>query len=292
MVIGRFAPTPSGGLHFGSLVAALASFLHARLQGGRWLVRMEDVDAPRCEKGADALILRQLEWYGLHWDGEVLYQSTRHEAYRAARDALLDKGLAYVCRCSRAQVRDRAIRFGSEGAIYPGTCRGLGLQLGQGLAVRLDTQRVQGPSAVHFVDALHGMIEHDVAADFGDFVLWRVEDMAAYHLAVVVDDAYQEITEVVRGSDLLDSTPRQILLQKALGLPTPHYAHVPLALAANGQKLSKQNRAPCLPIKTVAEDVWDALVFLGMAPPVELFGAKPLELLAWALSQHAWVGDV
>ncbi len=285
MVIGRFAPTPSGGLHFGSLVAALASFLSARRQSGRWLVRMEDVDAPRCVPGADGQILRQLELYGLHWDGEVVYQSQRSEAYRAARDALLEGGLAYACQCSRVQVRTAAIHFGSEGAIYPGTCRGLGLHAEVGLAVRLDAQRVQGTDSVRFVDGLHGVIEHDVAADLGDFVLWRVEDFAAYHLAVVVDDAWQGVTEVVRGSDLLDSTPRQILLQRALGLPTPSYAHVPLALAANGQKLSKQNLAPCLPIKSPGEDVWDALVFLGEKPPLDLCGAKPTEQLHWALSQ-------
>ncbi len=285
MVIGRFAPTPSGGLHFGSLIAALASFLHARRQGGRWLVRMEDVDAPRCVPGADALILRQLALYGLHWDGEVVYQSQRAEAYRAARDALLDKGLAYACRCSRVQVRAAATHFGSEGAIYPGTCRGLGLRAEAGLAVRLDTQRVQGVGSVRFVDGLHGAIEHDVAADLGDFVLWRVEDCAAYHLAVVVDDAWQGVTEVVRGSDLLDSTPRQILLQRALGLPAPRYAHVPLALGGNGQKLSKQNLAPVLPIKSPGEDVWDALAFLGERPPLELRGAMPQEQLHWALSR-------
>jgi len=284
MVIGRFAPTPSGGLHFGSLVAALASFLHARRQGGRWLVRMEDVDAPRCVPGADGLILRQLELYGLHWDGEVVYQSQRAEAYRAALNGLLEGGLAYACRCSRVQVRAAATHFGSEGAIYPGTCRRLGLRAEAGLAVRLDTQQVQGLDSVSFVDGLHGVIEHDVAADLGDFVLWRVEDFAAYHLAVVVDDAWQGVTEVVRGSDLLDSTPRQILLQRALGLLAPSYVHVPLALAANGQKLSKQNLAACLPIKSPGEDVWNALVFLGERPPLDLCSAKPEELLHWALS--------
>lgn len=283
MVVGRFAPTPSGGLHFGSLVAALASFLSARRQSGRWLVRMEDVDAPRCVPGADGLILRQLELYGLHWDGTVVYQSQRAEAYRAARDTLLNAGLAYACRCSRVQVRAAASHFGSEGAIYPGTCRVLGLRAEAGLAVRLETKPVQGADSVRFVDGLHGEIEHDVAADLGDFVLWRVEDFAAYHLAVVVDDTWQGVTDVVRGSDLLDSTPRQILLQRALGLPTPRYAHVPLALAGNGQKLSKQNLAPVLPIKSPSEDMWDALTFLGEEPPLELHGAEPEELLAWAL---------
>ena len=284
-VVGRFAPTPSGGLHFGSLVAALASYLHARRQGGRWLVRMEDVDTPRCEPGADALILRQLEQCGLHWDGEVLYQSTRAEAYRAARDALLQTGLAYACRCSRTQIRRVATRWNSEGAIYPGSCRGLGLPAAPGMTVRLNVAAAQAGQSIRFVDGLRGALEADAAQAWGDFVLWRVEDMAAYHLAVVVDDAWQGVTEVVRGADLLDSTPRQILLQKVLGVPTPHYSHVALALAANGQKLSKQNRAPCLPIKTAAEDVWDALVFLGELPPVELCGAAPEELLAWALEK-------
>jgi glutamyl-Q tRNA(Asp) synthetase len=288
MVIGRFAPTPSGGLHFGSLVAALASFLHVRRQiggqGGRWLVRMEDVDAPRCVPGTDGLILRQLEMYGLHWDGEVVYQSQRAEAYRAARDALLEEGLAYACRCSRVQVRAAATHLGTEGPVYPGTCRDLGLKAAVGLAVRLDTQRVQGERPPRFVDGQHGVVEYDVATDLGDFVLWRVEDFAAYHLAVVADDAWQGVTDVVRGSDLLDSTPRQILLQQALGLPTPRYAHVPLALAANGQKLSKQNLAPVLPVTSPALDMWNALLFLGYSPPLALRGAEPGELLAWALS--------
>ncbi len=285
MVIGRFAPTPSGGLHFGSLVAALASFLSVRRQGGRWLVRMEDVDTPRCEPGADALILRQLEQYALHWDGEVLFQSTRAEAYRAARDVLMQAGLAYACACSRSQIRTQATHWNSEGAIYPGTCRSLGLSAAKPLAVRMDTAKVQAGSIIEFMDGALGAQACDVAQDFGDFVLWRVEDMAAYHLAVVVDDAWQGVTEVVRGSDLLDSTPRQILLQRALGLPTPRYAHVPLALAANGQKLSKQNLAPCLPIKSPSEDLWDALVFLGERPPMDLHGASPAELLAWALEK-------
>jgi glutamyl-Q tRNA(Asp) synthetase len=245
---------------------------------------MEDVDAPRCVPGADGLILRQLELYGLHWDGEVVYQSQRAEAYRAARDALLGAGLAYACRCSRVQVRAAATHFGSEGAIYAGTCRGLGLLGRAGLAVRLDTRQVQGLDSVSFVDGLHDVIEHDVAADLGDFVLWRVEDFAAYHLAVVVDDAWQGVTEVVRGSDLLHSTPRQLLLQRALGLPTPSYAHVPLALAGNGQKLSKQNLAPVLPIKSPGEDLWDALVFLGEKPPLEWRREEPKALLDWALA--------
>ena len=285
MVIGRFAPTPSGGLHFGSLVAALASFLSARRQGGRWLVRMEDVDTPRCEPGADALILRQLEQYALHWDGEVLFQSTRAEAYRAARDALMQAGLAYVCACSRSQIRAAAARWNNEGAVYPGTCRTRGGRMEKGQAVRLDAAAVQMGQAIAFNDDARGAFISDIAQDWGDFVLWRVEDMAAYHLAVVVDDDWQGVTEVVRGSDLLDSTPRQILLQRALGLPTPRYAHVPLALAANGQKLSKQNHAPCLPIKSPSEDLWDALVFLGERPPMDLHGASPVELLAWALEK-------
>jgi len=247
---------------------------------------MEDVDRPRCEPGADALILRQLELYGLHWDGEVLYQSTRAVAYRAARDALLQTGLAYACRCSRTQIRSVATRWNSEGAIYPGSCRGLGLPAAPGMAVRLDVVAAQAGQSMQFVYGAFGELNVDVAQAWGDFVLWRVEDMAAYHLAVVVDDAWQGVTEVVRGADLLDSTPRQILLQRVLGLPTPHYSHVALALAANGQKLSKQNRAPCLPIKTASEDVWDALVFLGEQPPVELRGAVPEGLLAWALEKN------
>lgn len=284
-VIGRFAPTPSGALHFGSLVAALASFLSAKRQGGQWLVRMEDVDRLRCIPGADARILRQLEMYGLHWDGAVLYQSTRSEAYRAARDWLLREDLAYACTCSRTQIRAQATRFNAEGAIYPGTCRTQRKSWHTGGAVRLDVAAVQGGAVVGVQDRLCGTHVWDVVEAFGDFVLWRADDLAAYHLAVVVDDAAQGVTEVVRGADLLDSTPRHLVLQRALGLPMPIYAHVPLALAANGQKLSKQNLAPELPLTSPELDLWDALVFLGEAPPKELYGAPVATLLAWALAR-------
>lgn len=276
---GRFAPTPSGPLHFGSLIAALASYLDARANGGHWLVRIEDLDPPRCMPGASDTILRQLEAHGLEWDGEVIYQSTRTEAYREALEQLRRNDLTYPCTCSRSEIRAVAERMGSEGPIYPGTCRTRHLKPGPPHAMRLDTLG----AAVDFKDRVCGPIRQDIAHELGDFVIWRVEDIAAYHLAAVVDDAWQGITDVVRGADLLDSTPRQILLQRLLGLPEPRYMHLPLALAANGQKLSKQNLAPPLSLDTSARQLAHALRFLGQSIPDELTESTPQEILPWAI---------
>ncbi|MEW6766330.1 MAG: tRNA glutamyl-Q(34) synthetase GluQRS [Pseudomonadota bacterium] len=280
MYIGRFAPTPSGPLHLGSLIAALGSFLDARAQGGRWLVRIEDIDPPRCMPGAADTILRQLEAYGLYGDGEVVYQSRRTEAYREALEQLRALGLAYPCTCSRSEIRSRAKRFGAEGPIYPGTCRLLPGKAGQQQALRLDTRTAD----IRFEDRARGRIRQDIEAEIGDFVIWRVEDLASYHLAVVVDDAWQGITDIVRGADLLDSTPRQILLQQLLGLPQPRYMHLPLALAENGQKLSKQNLAPPLPLETPTADLLHALRFLGQPLDEGMSGASPVEVLEWAIA--------
>lgn len=278
MYTGRFAPTPSGPLHFGSLIAALASWLDARAQGGRWLVRIEDLDSPRCMPGAADTILRQLEAHGLTWDGEIVYQSTRTEAYREALKTLRRLGLAYPCSCSRTRIRAQATRMGVDGPIYPGTCRMHPPLADHPHAVRLDTRG----ALIEFSDRLFGTIQQDIGNALGDFVIWRVEDIASYHLAVVVDDAWQGVTDVVRGADLLDSSPRQIWLQRLLGLPTPRYLHLPLALAANGQKLSKQNLAPALALKTAAAQLTCALLFLGQAPEPGLAQARPEEILAWA----------
>jgi len=231
---GRFAPSPTGPLHFGSLVAAVASFADARAAGGAWLVRVEDLDQPREVPGAARQILDTLAAFGLHWDGEVVYQSSRSEAYEAALTRLAEADLTYPCGCSRAQVAI-AGHSGAEGPIYPGTCRG-GVREGQ--AARSLRLRTEGPR-IDFTDRVQGMQHQDVAQSVGDFVVRRADGIHAYHLAVVLDDAWQGITQVVRGADLLASTPRQILLQRALALPTPTYAHVPLALAPNGRKLSK-----------------------------------------------------
>ncbi|MBV9192437.1 MAG: tRNA glutamyl-Q(34) synthetase GluQRS [Betaproteobacteria bacterium] len=254
MYIGRFAPSPTGPLHFGSLVAAVASFLDARTAKGRWLVRIEDLDEPRCVPGAADDILRTLERLGLAWDGEVVYQSKRHSLYGDALRRL--QGRTYWCTCSRREVADSSLGLATDGAhIYPGTCRGAGLQTGRALRVRTAADEIC------FDDRVQGkrcqVLQHDV----GDFVLHRADGMYTYQLAVVVDDAAQCITDVVRGADLLDSTPRQIHLQRSLGLPTPRYLHVPAAVNAKGEKLSKQTGAHA--IAPTWATVRQALDFLG-----------------------------
>ena len=284
--IGRFAPTPSGYLHFGSLVAALASYLDARAVGGRWLVRMEDLDRPRCEPGAADTILRQLEAYGLIWDGDVLVQSRRDGAYAAALETLQTQGAVYPCACTRSQLVD-APRSHEGEIIYPGTCRN-GLPVGA--AAR--SWRVRVPDvSTRFHDRIHGELQQNLAREVGDFVVKRADGLFAYQLAVVVDDAFQGITHIVRGADLLWNTPRQIYLQTLLGLPTPTYAHVPLITNAAGQKLSKQTLAPALLERGRGAVLTQALAVLGHPPPGELTAAGPAELLAWA-SAHWHIKNV
>ena len=235
---GRFAPSPSGPLHFGSLVAALASWLDARHARGEWLVRIEDVDETRTMPGAADEILRTLESFGLHWDGAVQWQSRRKAMYEEALDRLRGAGLAYRCRCSRKEIADSGLR-GIEGAVYPGTCRNL--QLGTDVA---RAERFIVPAGkVEIEDRLQGTLVQDVAQDVGDFVLKRRDRLHGYQLAVVVDDAAMEITEVVRGEDLLKSTGRQLLLYKALGLATPSFYHCPLVNDAMGNRLAKRHDA-------------------------------------------------
>jgi glutamyl-Q tRNA(Asp) synthetase len=254
MYVGRFAPSPTGPLHFGSLVAALASWLDARAAGGRWLVRIEDLDAPRAQPGAAEHILATLQALGLRWDGEVTYQSRRSALYDRALRALGPH--AYWCGCSRREVADSSLGLAGDGArIYPGTCRA-GLAAGKaGRALRLRTTS----EAIRFTDRVQGPQEQVLERDVGDFVLRR-PDGYAYQLAVVVDDAEQAVTDVVRGADLLDSTARQIYLQRLLRLPAPRYLHVPAAVNAAGEKLSKQTGAPPIQGK---ESVRAALRFLG-----------------------------
>ena len=275
--IGRFAPSPTGPLHFGSLVAAVASWLDARAAGGHWWVRMEDLDRPRCNVEAADTILRQLDAYGLVWDGAVMVQSKRDEAYAAALSTLQAQGAVFPCACTRSQLA--AAPHNVEGEIiYPGTCRN-GLPPGStGRAWRV---RV-ADGAVRFVDRIYGALQQNLAREVGDFVVRRADGLFAYQLAVVVDDAAQGITHVVRGADLLWNTPRQIYLQSLLGLSTPTYAHVPLITNAAGQKLSKQTLAPALPDAGRGVLVAQALAVLGQVPPAELAGAAPAELLQWA----------
>jgi glutamyl-Q tRNA(Asp) synthetase len=278
--IGRFAPSPTGPLHVGSLVAALASFLDARAAGGRWLVRMEDLDRPRCDPAAADTILRQLEAYGLAWDSVVLAQSQRDDAYAAALDALRAQGAMFPCSCTRSQLA-QAPRNAEGETVYPGTCRLHALPRVAVHAWRVRVEQVR----IHFFDRIHGALQQDLATEVGDFVVRRADGLFAYQLAVVVDDAFQGVTHIVRGADLLWNTPRQIYLQRLLGLPTPAYAHVPLVTNAAGQKLSKQTLAPALPERGRRAVLAQALAALGHPPPPDMVGAGPDELLAWAIAQ-------
>ena len=275
---GRFAPSPTGPLHFGSLVAALGSYLEARTRNGVWLVRIEDIDPPRVDPAATGKILRALEACGMHWDGAIAYQSSRTDAYHAAVHALRQRGMVYPCACSRREVTDSALA-GIEGPVYPGSCRA-GMprdRKARALRIRTDGARVE------FVDCLQGMIAHDLAACAGDFVVYRADRVYAYQLAVVVDDAEQGITDIVRGADLLDSTPRQIHLQRLLGLPQPRYLHLPVAVDRSGEKLSKQTRAAPIDCARPAAALVDALRFLEQDPPERLRAAGAHDVLAWAL---------
>lgn len=275
---GRFAPSPTGPLHFGSLVTALGSYLQAKSQGGEWLVRMEDLDPPREMAGAADAILRTLEAYQLHWDGAVLYQSHRQAAYAHALEQLRRAQHTFPCGCTRKSIAEASKQVGSP--VYPGTCRN-GLPAGsqaRATRVRVDKQTMT------FTDLLQGTQETALQHAVGDFVIQRADGLYAYHLAVVVDDAMQGISEIMRGADLLEATPPQLYLQQLLGLPRPHYAHLPIALNSAGEKLSKQTYAqaidPAQPGPTLAR----ALAFLGHAPGPDVDRENPQQLLAWALA--------
>jgi glutamyl-Q tRNA(Asp) synthetase len=260
--VGRFAPSPTGPLHFGSLVAAVASWLDARATAGQWLVRIEDVDTTRTVPGAADEILRTLEALGLTWDREVVWQSRRTHLYEHALERLRAGGHTYCCRCTRREIADSGL-VGVEGAIYPGTCRHLGIAPQAGVAERM----AASDQPVTFLDRARGAVTQDVARDIGDFVVKRRDGLHAYQLAVVVDDAEQGVTDVVRGADLLWSTPRQILLQRALGYPTPRYLHFPVVTDAAGEKLSKQTGAPAIDPAEGPRLLRQALRFLGQDPP-------------------------
>ncbi len=276
---GRFAPSPTGPLHFGSLVAAVGSYLEAKRHGGAWLVRMENLDPPREQPGGADAILRTLEACGMGWDGELVYQSRRTEAYRAALARLQAQDLVYPCACSRKEIADSALH--ADGAlIYPGTCRN---GIAPGRAPRATRVRVDD-EPIEFQDAVQGKIRQNLAAEVGDFVLRRADGLYAYQLAVVVDDAEQGITDVVRGADLLDSTPRQIYLQRLLGLGTPRYLHLPAAVNAAGEKLSKQTRAAPVDERDPVPVLAQVMDFLGQAPPAQLRRAPLAEFWRWALA--------
>jgi glutamyl-Q tRNA(Asp) synthetase len=316
---GRFAPSPTGPLHFGSLVAAVGSYLDAKHHQGKWLVRIEDLDIPRTVKGAADEILSTLEACGLHWDEEIIFQSQRTAAYEAAFHRLKEAGAVYPCCCTRKEIADSALH-GIDGQIYPGTCRN-GIPAGrEGRAwrVRTDIQQPVRPEldgtishsarlpnnasqaagyvegytgfdklspngAVIFDDALQGRITQYLEREIGDFVVKRADGLFAYQLAVVVDDDAQGITHVVRGADLLYSTPRQIYLQRLLGLTTPAYMHLPVAVNAQGEKLSKQTLAQPVERNNAATTLFDALVFLRQQPPVGLRLDTVGQILNWAV---------
>jgi glutamyl-Q tRNA(Asp) synthetase len=274
---GRFAPSPTGPLHFGSLVAAVGSFLEARTRNGEWHLRMEDVDAPRCSEAAATAILRALEVCGFAWDGEVVWQRRRTEAYAAALEQLKATARVFPCACTRRELADSTIAPDGA-AIYPGTCRH---GLPDGRTAR-SWRIAVGDAQVSFEDSIQGRVVSDLGGEVGDFVLLRADGLFAYQLAVVVDDAAAGITHVVRGADLLASTSRQIFLQQCLGLHTPAYAHLPVAVNAAGEKLSKQTLATPLDISRPGPELFAALDFLGQCPPPALSGAAAPELWSWA----------
>ena len=262
--VGRFAPSPTGPLHFGSIIAAAGSFLAAKAAGGKWLVRIEDVDEARTAPGAASEILHVLEKLGMAWDGEVVFQSQRTQLYRDALESL--GSFTYPCSCSRREI---------EG-IYRGTCRSGAKGEARAIRVRVENERIA------FFDAIQGEFAQNLERDAGDFVLLRADGYFAYQLAVVVDDKEQGVTHVVRGADLLDSTPRQIHLQRCLGFETPAYAHLPVAANSHGEKLSKQTLAS--PVEADVPVLFRALGFLGQDPPGELLGADIPSLWSWAIA--------
>ena len=278
---GRFAPSPSGPLHFGSLVAAVGSYLDARAHGGQWLLRIEDVDEPRTVPGAADAILRTLDGFGFEWDGEVVVQSRRLDLYHATLVRLQLDGDVYPCACSRREIAlASSSRSVDGGLIYPGTCRA-GLVEGQAARAwrfRLPDQELG------FVDRVQGVARQNLAREVGDCVLLRADGQYAYQLAVVVDDAAQGVNAVVRGVDLLDSTARQIWLQQRLGVPTPTYAHLPVVVNAAGEKLSKQTRAAAVEASGGSALLAQAIGFLGHPLPGELRGAAVAEFWRWAIA--------
>jgi glutamyl-Q tRNA(Asp) synthetase len=280
---GRFAPSPTGPLHFGSLVAAVGSYLDARANSGEWLLRIEDVDEPRTVAGAVDDIQRTLESFGFEWDGEVLTQSRRLDLYHAALVRLQLDGEVYPCACSRREIADSTSRVSVDGGLaYPGTCRD---GLGDGRAARSWRLRVPDHE-LGFDDRVQGRLRQNLEREVGDFVLLRADGQYAYQLAAVLDDALQGVNSVVRGADLLDSTPRQIWLQQRLGVPTPAYAHLPVATNAAGEKLSKQTRAAAVNPLRGSAALAEVLQFLGHPVPPTLRGAPLVEFWKWAVS--AW----
>jgi glutamyl-Q tRNA(Asp) synthetase len=278
---GRFAPSPTGPLHFGSLVAAVGSYLQAKSVHGQWLIRIEDIDTPRVVPGAADSILHSLEWLRFEWDEPVLYQSTRVDAYAEALQQLRSLELCYPCSCSRSELQSASSPpLDSDELRYPGWCRQHPRRIQDSYAWRFKVPE----NCIEYHDALHGNLKLNLSDQIGDFVIKRRDGLFAYQLAVVVDDAAQGITEVVRGADLLSNTPRQIALQRALKLPTPNYVHLPLALDSNGKKLSKSDAAPELSGHNPNQLLCQALNFLGQNPPNIVQDASLQDIWHWAIS--------
>jgi len=280
LLTGRFAPSPSGPLHFGSLVAALASYCEVKSRQGRWLLRIEDVDTGRVVAGAGEQILRDLETFGFEWDAAVSYQSDQFEQYQHYLDKLLEQGDCYACECSRRSLRQQGAASGPLGQIYPGLCRVKQLPVPEH-SLRLNTENAQ---SVSFIDRVYGEMALNLPLSVGDFVLKRRDNIFAYHLAVVVDDELQGITQVVRGADLLENTCLHLYLQQRLSFATPEYMHIPLVNNVQGVKLSKQTGASALDHEHASALLVAALNHLGQAPQQELEHNKPREILQWAVA--------
>ncbi|MBN1958523.1 MAG: tRNA glutamyl-Q(34) synthetase GluQRS [Desulfuromonadales bacterium] len=278
-IVGRFAPSPTGPLHFGTLLAALGSYLAAKQSDGDWLVRIEDLDQPRVVEGSAAAMVSLLEELGFEWDGRIIYQSRRYERYREILEQLLQGGHLFACSCTRREIIASAPHPGEDGYVYPGTCRNGPRNPQAARAIRL---RVNDQPIV-FEDMLYGEWRQNLQREVGDFVLQRADGVFAYQLAVVVDDMDSGVNQVVRGADLLSSTPRQIFLHRCLGISAPRYLHLPLALGPQGEKLSKRHEPRSLVNRQNASlMIWRALEFFAQEPPEELIGSPPKELLAWA----------
>ncbi len=275
---GRFAPSPTGPLHLGSLYTALAGFLQAKSHQGEWLLRLDDADAPRVAKGASDRIMRTLERFALYWDGPVVYQSRHTEAYQAALDRLDAAGWLYPCTCSRKDLA-ALCHNPTDRAAYPGICRNARRNRRQPHALRVITDH----ALIGVEDKLQGPHRWNLAVEIGDFIVYRRDRIVAYHLATVIDDWRAGVTEVLRGFDLLESTPPQIHLQTLLGLPTPDYLHIPVIVDRQGAKLSKQNLAEAVDGRHPSPTLFALLGLLKQDPPLELYNAPPEEILAWAV---------
>lgn len=284
---GRFAPSPTGSLHFGSLVAAVGSYLQARIQGGEWLVRIEDIDPPREQKGAASHIIKTLEGYGFEWDEEISYQSQRHELYQDALEQLIDSNHCFACGCSRKRIQLHAQSLDIDPQVYPGLCRDRSASEFNSDAIRVKVLNRH----ISFTDLLQGDQQVGLADEVGDFVIRRADGLYAYQLAVAVDDAAQGITEVVRGRDLLSSTPHQYYLQQLLGYPHPDYLHLPLVINSEGEKLSKQSYARAIEVADAADNLVQVLRFLGQNPDEALSRATVRDIWDWAI-EHWQIGSI